>query len=182
MNSFTLIPFYHVNLCSLYVTAYETRLSGEAPSKNLTPKQLEQKLKREASKLNKEEKAALKKEEASGKKQAKAATKKTVGLSSRLSAPLAAALHKANDIISKAAAAGVEDHEDLVTYKGVVGTLEEYKEKCNKALTFYSKNPDCELSALPFDNEKHVTNMIKDLHKKGMDIKKNVIQPTKSKK
>ena len=157
-------------------------MSGEAGDKKLTPKQLEEKVKRDAKKITKDEKAAQRKEEASRKKQAKAVTKKTISLSSKLSAPLVAALHKASDVMSKAAAAGVEDHEDVVAYKGVMKTLEEYKVKCNQALTFYSKNPNCELSSLPFENEKEVTTVVKELHKKGMDIKKNVIQPTKGKK
>ncbi|CAL1147244.1 unnamed protein product [Cladocopium goreaui] len=153
-----------------------------AANKKLTPKQLEAKMKREADKITKEEKAASQKEESHRKRLLKAVTKKTVSLSSKLSIPLAEALHKASDVMQKAIAEGLEEHDHVKSFKDEMKVIEEYKVKCTQALAFYSKNPNCELSSLPFDNEKQVTTMLKDLAKKGSDIKKNISQARKNKK
>jgi hypothetical protein len=153
-----------------------------AANKKLTPKQLEAKMKREADKITKEEKAASRKEESHRKRLLKAVTKKTVSLSSKLSIPLAEALHKASDVMQKAIAEGLEEHDDVKSFKDEMKVIEEYKVKCTQALAFYSKNPNCELSSLPFDNEKQVTTMLKDFAKKGSDIKKNISQARKNKK
>ena len=84
--------------------------------------------------------------------------------------------------MQKALAAGLEEHEDLVVFAEDMKKIEEYKVKCVQALAFYSKNPNCELSSLPFDNEKQVTTKLKDLAKKGNDIKKIISQERKNKK
>lgn len=57
--------------------------------KNLTPKQIEAALKREAAKASKEQAAAQKKAEAERKKHAKTTTKKAVSLASKVGVPLA---------------------------------------------------------------------------------------------
>lgn len=153
----------------------------QAAEKKLSPKQLEAKLKREASKHDKATQKEKKKEESARKREAKAVTKKVVSMSSKLSAPLAAALHKACEVYNKAEAAGLSEHEDVVAFGLKMQTVENYKKKTAEALSFYSKNPACELAALPFDTEKQVTTLMKDLAKDGMELKKKVIGPAKGK-
>jgi hypothetical protein len=148
-----------------------------AGSKNLTPKQLEAKLKKEASKSDKEAAIKKKKEEAEQKRKAKSVTKKVIQLSSKLSAPLAAALHKAMDVWNKAEAAGVGDNDAVQGFKKKMDQIEGYKKQTAAALSFYSKNPSCELQALPFDNDKGVFQLMRELAKDGQELKKDVIGP-----
>ena len=141
--------------------------------KKLTPKQIEQKLKKKASKAEKDSKKNQRKEEAERKKKSKALTKKVINMSSKLSVPLATALHKAAEVVSKAEAAGFGDEEDVTDFKAKMKKIELYKNQTASALHFYSKNPACELDALDFNNEKDVFELIKDLNKCGQEIKKS---------
>lgn len=142
-------------------------------NKKMTPKQIEKKLKSEASKAEKDAKRDAKKEEAERKKKSKAVTKKVISMSSRLSVPLATALHKAGEVVTKAEAAGFGDDEDLNRFKEKMSKVEKYKNQTASALHFYSKNPACELKPLDFDSEKEVNDLLKDLNKCGQDIKKS---------
>ena len=143
----------------------------------LTAKQLQAKLKREANKLSKEEAKKARKEEAEQKKAAKATTRKVVQLSSKLSVPLTQAVQKAQEILQKADQLGLKDHEEVKNFKACVDIIEDWKKKCSNAIAFYSKNPTGELAALPFTSDKDVFNSLKDLTKKGNELKTAVINP-----
>lgn len=98
-------------------------------------------------------------------------------MSSKLSAPLAAAVHKANEVVAKAESAGVGDAPETQAFKSQLQIVDDYKKKTASSLAYYSKNPTCELSALPFDNEKTCQQAMKDLAKAGSDLKAMVINP-----
>ncbi|CAK9062776.1 unnamed protein product [Durusdinium trenchii] len=149
----------------------------EVEEKQLTAKQLQAKLKREAAKVTKLAAAEERRKEAQRKKDAKALTKKVVAMSSKLSAPLAAAVHKANEVVAKAESAGVGDAPETQASKSQLQIVDDYKKKTASSLAYYSKNPTCELSALPFDNEKTCQQAMKDLAKAGSDLKAMVINP-----
>lgn len=156
-------------------------MSGNAPSghndKPVSAKQVSKKLKSEASKLEKERKKQEKKEEAERKKFARATTKKVVAMSSKLSAPLASALHKAGEVLAKAQAAGVENDSEVVAFAAAMKTLDHFKKKTAEALSFYSKNAACELAPLPFETAAEVQQQMRDLSKKGQELKSKVIIP-----
>ena len=143
----------------------------------LSGKQLQAKLKREANKLQKEEQKKAKKEEAARKREAQANTKKVVQLSSKLSVPLTQAVHKAHEILQKADALGLKEIEEVKEFQACVEVIEDWKKKCSSALNFYAKNPNCELAALPFAKDKDVFTSLKELAKKGTELKTMVLNP-----
>ena len=126
--------------------------------------------------MTKEQRAAERKAETARKKAAKATTKKTIGLASKLSAPLANALQRGNDVLKKAEEAGCETNNRIDEFRASLVWVEEMKKKCNQALSFYMKNPNGELADLGIQNEKEATNRMKDIAKEGQDLIKTVIK------
>ncbi len=153
--------------------------TGNEPKK--TAKQIEAELKKEAAALTKEQRAIERKAESARKKEAKAITKKTIGLASKLSAPLANAFQKASDIVKKAEEAGLETNPRVEEFRTSLVWLEEMKKKCNQALSFYMKNPNGELADLGIQNEKEATGKIRDIGKEGQDLMKQLIASSKKK-
>lgn len=141
-------------------------------------KQVQRNLKLEAAKASREQAAATRKEEAERKRAANKLTKKVVSLSSQLSAPLAESLHRAEGVLQKAEEAGI-DTGDL---KAQMDVLLDMKRRTAAALQFYSKNPAAELGALPFDSAKDVQKLMKDLGKKGQELKSLATKADKGKK
>ena len=144
---------------------------GSADDK-LTPKQLNQKLKKEASKAAKQAEKEAKKEEAARKKAAASITKKVIHMATKLSAPVVSCVHKSALILEKLDADGHDADEGVVALKEKVTKLDLFRQKCTSALTFYSKNACCELQPLPMETEKEVTDLIKEINKDGTDLKK----------
>lgn len=147
--------------------------------KNLTPKQIEAALKREAAKASKEQAAAQKKAEAERKKHAKTTTKKAVSLASKVGVPLANACKTGEDLVQKAVGKGLQDEEAVKDYGVILEELKEWKKAASNALAFYTKNPGCELNALPFENDKACNSKIKDLSSAAKEVKKLLSATTK---
>ena len=145
----------------------------------MTAKQIEAQLKREAGKATKDQRALERKAESERKKQAKQCTKKTIGLASKMSAPLATAEQKSHEVVKKAEDAGLGHHPVVENFRQSMALLEEWKKKCSSAVNYYMKNPSCELAALPFDTEKEAQNKIKEVQKEGQDIIKTLVIPAK---
>ena len=149
----------------------ETEPSGS--SAKMTPKQLEAKLKKEAKAQSKKAEKEAKKEEAARKKEVQANTRKVIQMSTKLSAPVMTCCHKATAILSKLQDDGHGDNPKVKEFQKQIGVLEEFRAKCTAALTFYSKNAECELRPLPISTEKEVTTLIKDVNKSGAELKKD---------
>ena len=95
---------------------------------------------------------------------------------------MAACLHKMNEVLEKAFKVGAENDPKVAEFKGKILIVEDWKKKTAAALAFYSKNPACELAALPFETDKEVFTYMKDLTKLSQYLSKQVINPAKSKK
>ena len=159
-----------------------TEAEGNEDGPMLTAKQIQAKIKREAKEREKELAKEERKQEATRKKEAKALTRKVVSLSSKLNVPLAQAVHKAGEILQKAEFLGLNDNTAVVEFKAKVDIVEDWKKKAAHALAFYSKNPNAELAALPFSNDKEVTSSLKELTKIGNELKTQVINPANKNK
>ena len=138
-------------------------------------------MKRDAQKLQTEQAKAARKQESERKKEAKAITKKVITLSSKLAAPLASALHKAREVMSKAVNGGVDCEEAFNDFKNDIETLEDWKKKTANAVATYSKNPASELTALPFENEKEANNFMKSVQREGNRLVKEFLTTSKKK-
>ena len=139
---------------------------------------MQKNLKREAAKVTREQAAAARKEESERKKAATKLTKKVVHMSSKLSAPLAECLHRAEGVLEKAEEAGIETGD----FKTQMDVILDMKRKTTAALQFYSKNPAAELGALPYESEKDVQKLMKELAKKGQELKTLATKASKGKK
>ena len=140
----------------------------------MTPKQLNAKLKREANKAAKLAEKEAKKEEAARKKAAAGVTRKVIQMSTKLSAPVVTCVHKTSQVLSKLESDGhgPDEDEDVAALHEKLSKLDDFRQKCAAALTFYSKNASCELQPLPMENEKEVNDLIKQLNKECADLKK----------
>ena len=61
----------------------------------------------------------------------------------------------------------------------ILEELKEWKKAASNALAFYTKNPGCELNALPFENDKACNSKIKDLSWAAKEVKKLLSATTK---
>ena len=82
-----------------------------------------------------------KRRKADRKKKSKAVTKKVIQMSSKLSVPLAAALHKAADVLSKAEAAGFGNEDDVSSFKEKMKKIEMYKNPNRIGLELLQQEP-----------------------------------------
>eukprot|EP00438_Fugacium_kawagutii_P005014 Skav232029 [mRNA] locus=scaffold541:222660:229830:+ [translate_table: standard] len=126
---------------------------GSKESKPLTGKKLEQKLKRDAEKLQRQEAAAKKKEESDKKKAAAATSKKTLQLATRICGSLTNAWTGGADVLEKAMACHLPEEGDVVHLKEWVQTIDGWRKTCTNVLNAYTKNNKADLPSLDFDLE-----------------------------
>ena len=81
-------------------------------------------------------------------------------------------------MLQKAEEAGI----DTGDFKAQMDVLQDMKRRTAGALQFYSKNPAAELAALPFESEKDVQKLMKELRKKGQELKSATTKANKGKK
>ena len=145
----------------------------------MTPKQIEQALKKEAAKKKKEEEQAAKKAEAEAKKESKKISRGRFTMCTKVGGPTAMAHKQAVDVLDKSRKKqleGTQEFKDLEDLTSVVG---QWKDKAAKALAWYTTHPDGELQALPFTTAKEAQDKIKDLQTAIKSVKDKMTKKSK---
>lgn len=151
---------------------------ADTPVEQLSGKKLENYLKKQAAKAQREDKAEKKKAEAARAKEAKATSKRVVQTATKIIGPLSNAVGPAANVLKKAEEAGLEGFEVVKELAAYVKTLGEWSNACTKAMSYFAKNNGCELADLDFGKDeglqacKECNACVKEVRKLMADTKK----------
>ena len=133
----------HTLFCFLCPSCCQIFGGEDTEGAELSMKQIQKKLKSDASKLAKQAAKDNKKAEADRKKAARTVTKKVIATASKMVSPLSSALHKAADVYQKALTANAGDLDETKEFHKKNGRNRDVQDSCDKGAELLLQESSC---------------------------------------